>query len=386
MANSFLKGEEEIITERKFPLEVYFCESCSLVQLLDVINPEVLFRDYIYVTGTSTTMAEHYRTYARQVVERLQIKNGNLVVEIASNDGSLLKCFQPYGVKVLGVEPASNIARLANQSGVATENLFFNLRTAEEIHTKYGSARAVIGNNVLAHVDDPWDFLSGFKRLLTRDGLVIIEVPYLRELIDRLEYDTIYHEHLSYFSITSLARLFEEVGLSILQIEPVTVHGGSLRIYAGLEDYYGKHSETVLRQVEIECQDGLKSLEYYLKFAVQVDANRQILVELLKDLHTQGKTIAGYGAPAKGNTLLNYCQISIELLPYTVDKNPLKVGKFSPGMHIPVLPVDTLLERQPDYILIMAWNFAEEIMQQQETYRQRGGQFIIPLPYPKVIQ
>jgi hypothetical protein len=385
LANSFLRLESEFHSEAYFPLEVYYCNNCSLIQLLDVIDPEVLFRNYIYVTGTSDTIANHNVGYAKAVVESLKPDPTDLVVEIASNDGSLLKCFQPHNVRTLGVEPAVNIAEIANSRGVETINRFFNSKAAAEIREEYGPAKAVIGNNVLAHVDESRDFLLGCKTLLGDDGLVIIEVPYLRELLDRLEYDTIYHEHLCYFSVSTLMRLCDEVGLSLVRVDRVPVHGGSLRLYAGRPEYYGKHSPSVQSIVEEESSIGINNFGPYEQFAHAVENSKIALLDLLESIISQGKSIAGYGAPAKGNTLLNYCHIDTRLVPYTVDKSPLKLNLYTPGMHIPVLPVETLLERQPDYVLILAWNFAQEIMLQQDEYHQRGGQFIIPIPAPKVV-
>lgn len=385
LANSFLRSPEEFSSEPSFPLDVYFCENCSLVQILDVISPEILFRNYIYVTGTSDTIAAHNLRYAHTVVEFLKLGEKDLVVEVASNDGSLLKCFKPYGVRTLGIEPATNIAEMACANGIETVNLFFNYPTAREVRDSHGPAKAVIGNNVLAHVDDTQDFLRGARELIDRDGLVIIEVPYIREMLDRLEYDTIYHEHLCYFSVTTLMRLCEAVGLSIVRIDHVPVHGGSLRMYAGHAERFGTHSKDILRLVEEEREAGLTELSCYERFAKEVQENRRMLLELLEGLKKEGETVAGYGAPAKGNTLLNYCGIDTRLIPYTVDKNPLKVGLYTPGMHIPVLPVSTLVEQQPDYVMILAWNFAEEIMKQQQEYRNRGGRFIIPIPEPRII-
>ena len=385
LANSFLKSPEEFDDEPYFPLDVYFCTGCSLVQLLDVIHPEVLFRNYIYVTGTSDTIAAHNKEYAGTVVDLLNLDQNSLVVEVASNDGSLLKRFKELGVNTLGIEPARNIAELAQSQGIETIPEFFNSQTARHVRRSRGAANAVIANNVLAHVDDTRDFLTGCRELLSEDGLVIIEVPYIKEFLERLEYDTVYHEHLCYFSVTTLMRLCEEVGLSLIRIDHKPVHGGSLRMYAGRTDSYPNHGEVVIKQAQRESEAGLTDPERYHRFAKDVQQTRTQLLDLLDRLKSSGKTIAGYGAPAKGNTLLNYCGIDTRYLDYTVDKNPMKVGLYTPGTHIPVLPVSTLLDRQPDYVLILAWNFADEIMRQQEEYHHRGGHFIIPIPTPKVV-
>jgi hypothetical protein len=385
LANSFLKSPEEFAAEEKYPLDVQFCEDCSLVQILDVIDPEVLFRNYIYVTGTSDTIAAHNVRYAQTVTDVLKLGPSDLVVEVASNDGSLLKCFQKHNVRTLGVEPATNIAAMAVNGGVETINKFFDSSTAAEVRSSHGSARAVIGNNVFAHVDEPADFLAGCRDLLTDDGLVVIEVPYLGPFIENIEYDTVYHEHLCYFSVIALMRLCERVGLVIVRVDHVPVHGGSIRMYAGRLETYGEHASQVKQIAEEERGKGLNTLERYLRFAEDVRENRRALLTLLRELKSNGHTIAGYGAPAKGNTLLNYCGISTDLVDYTVDKNPMKVGMYTPGMHIPVLPASTLLAKQPDYVLILAWNFAEEIMSQQKAYRDAGGKFIVPIPMARVV-
>jgi 2-polyprenyl-3-methyl-5-hydroxy-6-metoxy-1,4-benzoquinol methylase len=385
LANSFLGSADEFSSEAAYPLDLYFCEACSLVQLLDVIDPEVLFRNYIYVTGTSDTIAKHNSQYARALVDLLNLGRDDLVIEVASNDGSLLKCFKQYGPKTLGIEPATNIAKIACDEGIETVNLFFNPSTAGRVRQEYGRARAVIGNNVLAHVDDPGEFLRGCKHLLDEGGLVVIEVPYILDLIERLEYDTIYHEHLCYFSVSALARLCDAVGLSVVRMEHVPVHGGSLRMYAAHKEDHGAHAKEVLDWLERESCEGLTQLARYEQLAAEVRENRRAIVDLLASLNNEGKTVAAYGAPAKGNTLLNYCRIDTSLIAFTVDKSPLKVGLYTPGMHIPVLPVSSLLERQPDYVLILAWNFAEEIIRQQQKYHDRGGHFIIPIPEPRIV-
>jgi hypothetical protein len=384
LANAFLARAEQFRAEVFYPLVLYFCETCSLVQLLDVIDPEILFRNYVYVTGTSDTMAAHFAGYAGAVVEALGLGRADLVVEAGSNDGSLLKGFKRRGVRTLGVEPAGNIAALANAAGIETVEEFFGYEAALHLRAAYGPARAVIGNNVLAHVDDPRGFLAGARALLSPDGCVIVEVPYLVELLNRLEYDTIYHEHLCYFSVTALSRLFASAGLSLVRVDRVPVHGGSLRAWGvpALEATTTPASVTSLLNQERAA--GLLAAARYGQFAADVAAHRRALTGLLAGLMREGVSIAGYGAPAKATTLLNYCGIDAGDLPYTVDKSPLKCGLSMPGTHIPVLSVDTLLERQPAYVLILAWNFADEIMRQQSAYRGRGGRFIIPLPEPVV--
>jgi SAM-dependent methyltransferase len=383
LANAFLKSPAEFDAEPVYPLDVYFCPSCSLVQLMDVIDPVTLFSRYIYVTGTSTTMAVHNAEYAATLVDLVASDPDALVVDIASNDGSLLKCFKAHGVRVLGVEPATNIAQLAEADGIPTLNAFFDQAIAKRVRASHGRATVVTANNVLAHTDDPRGFLRGCAELAAPNGLVVVEVPYVGDLLRRVEYDTIYHEHLCYFSVTALMRLFGEAGLPLVRVDRVPVHGGSLRIFASpaAED----HAKDVVRLAESESLAGLTQLSRYRAFAAKVVETRGELTRLLEELHEDGKNLAGYGAPAKGNTFLNFCGIDTRLLPYIVDKSPLKVGLWTPGMHIPVLPVSTLLERQPDYVLILAWNFAEEVMTQQREYHERGGRFIIPLPVPRVI-
>lgn len=384
LANSFLKSPAEFASEPSYPLDLYFCERCSLLQLLDVVNPEVMFRHYLYVTGTSTTIAAHNREYAKTVSDLLGLSDSDLVAEVASNDGSLLKCFKALGMKTLGIEPATNLAASARAAGIDTVNEFFSSPVSETIRAARGEARAVIGNNVFAHVDDPADFLDGCRRLVADDGLVTIEVPYVGELLDRVEYDTVYHEHLSYFSITSMLRLCERVGLRAVRIDHVAVHGGSLRVY--MSRSRRDHADAVKAMEAAEHQpDGAADVRRYRKFAEDARAHRSALKSMLTDLRGQGVRLAGYGAPAKGNTLLNYCQIGTDLLPFTVDKNPLKVGMYTPGMHIPVREPEALMEGPdaPSAVLILAWNFAEEIMQQQAAFRARGGRFIVPIPAPR---
>ncbi len=385
LANAFLRSTEDFAAEQRYPLDLYFCGQCTLLQLLDVVRPDLMFRHYLYVTGTSTTMAGHNQAYAQTVCEVLGLTSIDLVAEVASNDGSLLKCFQERGVRTLGIEPARNLAALASASGVETVNEFFTRSVGEQLRATHQPARAVVANNVLAHVDDPHDFLSGCRELVADDGLITIEVPCVGELLDRLEYDTVYHEHLSYFSVTSLLRLCDRVGLSAVRVDRVPVHGGSLRLY--LSRSTGGHSAAVRALEAEERLAGVADVARYRRFATDVRKSRTALVGLLERLAADGKQIVGYGAPAKGNTLLNYCGIDTRLIPYTVDKNPLKVGLYTPGTHIPVREVSALVDGAAiaDYVLILAWNFADEIMRQQQTYRDRGGRFIVPVPEPQVV-
>jgi SAM-dependent methyltransferase len=385
LANAFLRSPDEFAGEPSFPLDLYFCHGCSFVQLLDVIDHEVLFRHYLYASGTSDTIAAHNRELAANVVGLLDLGKEDLVVEVASNDGSLLKCFKALDVRVLGIEPAGNIAAKARAADLDVVERFFSSAVASDVRASHGPAAAVIANNVLAHVDDPRDFLAGARSLLKPGGLVIVEVPYLGELLDRLEYDTVYHEHLGYFSVGALVALADAADVSVVRVDRVAVHGGSIRVSFQSRDEVPGHAPAVLELVRMEEEDGLGRLSRYERFARDVQRNRESVLTLLRQLVAAGRSVAGYGAPAKGNTLLNYCGIDGRLLPYTVDKSPLKVGMYTPGTHIPVLPVSTLLERQPDYVLVLAWNFADEIIRQQHEYRERGGQFILPIPDPVVV-
>jgi SAM-dependent methyltransferase len=385
LANRFLRAEQREEAEPSFPLDVYFCADCTQVQLGEVVPPEILFRDYIYVTGTSATMPLHFGAMASQVITRFfGGVNKPFVVEAGSNDGTLLAAFQGQGARALGIEPATNIAKLARARGVDTINEFFSEETATQVQREHGNAEVIVGCNVFAHVDDLSGFVRGVKALLAPGGVFVVEVPYLFDLLDKLEFDTIYHEHLSYFSVTALDHLFTKHGLSLFDVEYYPIHGGTIRCY--VQHQGGPHQEgarsTYLQQEEAR---GVRRESMYLDFAAKVLALRGALVGLLRSLKEKGHSLAGYGSPAKGNTLLNYMKIDGALLDFLVDKNPMKHGLFSPGVKLPVLSAEELLARRPDYTLILAWNFADEIISQQQAYLRAGGRFIIPLPSPKVI-
>jgi dTDP-4-dehydrorhamnose 3,5-epimerase-like enzyme/SAM-dependent methyltransferase len=384
LANSFLSSEQLRQPELRLPLEVYFCSDCHLVQLLHVVNREILFGEYIYRTGTNQTIARHNAALAQEVVRKLGLSSDSLVLEVGSNDGGLLQCFRQLGVRILGVEPARNIAQLAREAGIETINEFFDARSAAEIGRRRGLADVVIANNVLAHVDSPVEFLAACKSLLKPQGRVLYEAPYLLDLLERMAYDTIYHEHLCYFAVEPLVRLFTEAGLTLDHVDRTEIHGGSLRMWGKHADDSGP-DESVQKLCAMERQAGLNRLETYQAFARRVERNRGRLRELLSSLKSEGKIVVGYGAPAKGNTLLCYCGIGTDWVRYTTDRSILKIGLYTPGSHIPVKPVEQIWREQPDYILILPWNFAAEIMENLSAFTQKGGRFILPIPEPEIV-
>jgi hypothetical protein len=385
LANSFLTREQLNEPEPRFPLDVVFCSRCGLVQLNHEVAPEILFSNYIYVSSTSQTMPAHFDKFADEVVARFTKSSEDLVVEIGSNDGCLLRAFTRNKVRSLGIEPASNIAAIANREGLETVNDFFCERSARTLRTSHGRASVVIGNNVLAHIGHLGDFLAGLDVLLEAEGVAIFEVPYLVDLLDKCEFDTIYHEHLSYFSVASLQNLFRMKGMRIFDVKRLPVHGGTIRIYIGREGSGPAPLPSVQEMLASEKAAKLGLLETYEAFAKRVAVIKSKTRALLSELKTSGVSIAAYGAPAKGNTLLNYFQIGNDIIDFVVDRSPHKQGMYTPGSHIPVLSPEALLDEQPNYVLVLAWNFIDEIMKQQSEYLNRGGKFIVPIPEPKVI-
>ncbi|MGQ0734663.1 MAG: class I SAM-dependent methyltransferase [Acidobacteriota bacterium] len=382
LANAFLSVDDLGREEPHFALELVFCEKCCLVQLSERVPPETLFRNYIYVTGTSATMARHHDRLAREHQARLALGADSLVVDIASNDGSLLSVFRRLGTRTLGVEPSENLSAAANRDGIQTVNAFFGRDCAQTLVSAHGPASLTCANNVLAHVPDLPGFLEGLRILAGQDGTVSVEVPYLVHLLDRLEYDTIYHEHLSYFSVLALSAAFDRAGLGILELEHHDIHGGTIRVIARPE---AQHAPIVAETCEREKQRGLDEPAVFIDFARRVARNRRDLRGLLEGLRDDGKKVGAYGAPAKGNTLLNYCGLGPDLISYTVDRNPLKVGKFTPGTRIPVLPQEHLAADRPDFALILPWNLCDEIVAQERDYRSNGGRFLVPIPVPRIL-
>lgn len=388
LANALLTEAQLGEPEQTYPLDLAFCPKCSLVQITETVPPEILFSEYFYLSSFSETMLRHAEEIATRIIEARSLGAESLVAEVASNDGYLLQFYQRAGVPVLGIEPATNIARIAEEErGIPTLCEFFGKEVATRLAGEGRRADVIHANNVLAHVADLNDVIEGFARLLKDDGIAIIEVPYVKEMIDRTEFDTIYHEHLCYFSLTALDRLFSDHGLLINDVELLPIHGGTLRVFARRNDGSSgcERSPSVKDLLEHEVEWGVDREDSYLGFGAKVERLRQSLVSLLADLHSHGKRVAVYGASAKGSTLLNYFGIGREVLDFVVDRSTVKQGLFTPGTQLPIYPPEKLIELMPDYVLLLTWNFADEILEQQAEYRLRGGRFIIPIPEVKVV-
>ncbi len=386
LANAFLTKKEIYGSESYFPLDVYLCEECSLVQLLDVVDPRVLFKDYVYVSSTSPVFREHFETFAKKAWEKFGLSPSSFIVDIGSNDGILLRPFTKLGAQILGVEPDKTIAGFARKSGVSTISEFFTSRTAQKILKRYGSADMVTATNVFAHIDDIEEVALGVKTLLKKEGVFMMEASYLVDVIEKNLFDTVYHEHLSYYSVSALKVFFERVGMKIVDVERVASHGGSLRVFAQKKEASGVPSQAVGKLLALERRMKFYEAETYHAYGLRILVNRAKLLTLLSGLKKQGKRIAGYGAPAKGNTLLNFFSIGNELLDYIVDDSAHKQGKYTPGKRIPVVSPVRLVEDPPDYLLILAWNFAPSIMAKHNAFRRQGGRFIIPVPTPRIIK
>lgn len=384
--NGFLQKEQLSAGEAYFPLDVAFCENCGLMTLVHVVRPDIMFRNYVYIPGTSKTMVEHFGEMAKENVGRFNLNKNSLVIDIGSNDGTLLKQFKAAGVKVLGIDPAKNIAAEATKQGIKTIGEFFNEKLAKEVSKKYGKADLMTGTNVIAHINDLVDLLKGVKALLKDKGVFIGEFPYLVDLIEHGEFDTIYHEHLSYFSIRSLLALAERTNFEIFDVKRTNVHGGSVQVFfrkkASSSD---KPLPSVSELVALEKSKRLDYIAPFEEFANRTLKKKEELTKLLKELKAQGKRVAGYGAAAKGNVLTNFFRIGPDLLDYIVDSIPYKQGMYTPGLHIPIYAEKKLLEDQPDYTLILAWNFADEIIKKNAEYTKRGGKFITTVPEVKIV-
>ena len=381
LSNSYLAAADLQRTEPSYPLHAYVCGVCYLVQLEEFETPENIFSDYAYFSSYSETWLTHAENYAHKMISRFGYHAASLVVEVASNDGYLLQYFKAKGVPVLGIEPARNVAVIAEAKGISTVTRFFGEKTATELAQAGHRADLLLGNNVLAHVPELNDFVEGLQILLKPNGVITMEFPHLLKLIEENQFDTIYHEHFSYFSFTTVERVFAAHQLVLFDVEELPTHGGSLRIYAR---HAADASKSILPSVgtvkKREQVAGITSLALYQSFSEKVLETRKKLLEFLGNAKRNGKKIAGYGAPAKGNTLLNYCGIGANCLDYTVDRSPYKQGRFLPGSHILIAPPEKVKETRPDYLLILPWNLKDEIMCQMNEIREWGGQFVVPIP------
>jgi SAM-dependent methyltransferase len=371
--------------EPHFPLRVLVCGECFLVQLREYVSPENIFREYAYFSSYSTSWLAHAKAYCEMIKQRLGLGTDSLVVEIASNDGYLLQHFLPLGVPVLGVEPAANVAKVAIEKGVPTLVDFFGFDLAGTLAAEGKQADLIVGNNVLAQVPQLNDFVAGLARLLKPEGVITLEFPHLERLMAENQFDTIYHEHFSYFSLVTIERLAARHGLRIIDVEELPTHGGSLRVYLSHAGSARPTEKSVPDLLAREHRLGFRDIASYASFAEQVRRTKRRLLSFLIEAKNAGKTICGYGAPGKGNTLLNYCGIGPDFLDFTVDRNPYKQGQFTPGMRIPILPVEAIDAAKPDYILILPWNLKDEIVQQMRHVAEWGGKFIVPIPEVAVI-
>jgi hypothetical protein len=368
--------------EARYPLDVALCRNCSLVQILHTVPPEKMFVDYYYYSSYSTTLLEHSRVHAEELIATRGLGSNSLVVEVASNDGYLLQNFVRAGIPVLGIDPAEGPANAAATVGVPTVREFFGIELAARLRDQGKRADVLIANNVLAHVPDPNGFVAGIATLLADDGIAEIEAPYMKDLVDNLEFDTIYHEHLSYFSVTAARALFERHGLFLNDLRHLAIHGGSFRFTLGRQP---NASDSVRSLLEEDEAAGLTGSEYYADFGHRVKRVQQQLKDLLEALKGGGNHIAAYGAAAKGTVLLNSSGIAGDTIDFVADVSPHKQGMFMPGLRIPISPPERILEEMPEYVLLLAWNFKDEIMRQQAEYLERGGKFIIPIPRPIVV-
>ncbi|MEX2220837.1 MAG: class I SAM-dependent methyltransferase [Candidatus Rokuibacteriota bacterium] len=385
LANALLTAEQLREPEATFPLDLVFCSRCALVQITETVPPEVLFREYAYLSSFSDTVVQNAEGIVRRLIGLEGLGSESLAVEIASNDGYLLQHYHHKGIPVLGIEPAANIARVArDERGIPTVCEFFGAELAAQLVAGGRAADVVHGNNVLAHVADLNGVVRGIATMLKPRGVAVIEVPYVKDLIDHCEFDTIYHEHLCYFSLTALDRLFRRHALVIRDVERIPIHGGSLRIFASRAEWAAP-GEAVKRLLAEEAAWGVDRGEFYRGFGAKVERLRTALLELLAGLKAQGRRVAAYGASAKGSTLLNCFGIGAETLEFVVDRSTVKQGRYTPGTHLPILAPEKLLELKPDYLLLLTWNFADEILAQQQAFRDQGGRFIVPIPECRVV-
>lgn len=384
LANQFLRPEQIQGSEPKYPLRAGFCHGCGHVQLLDTVPPEAMFDHYLYISSASQTLQDHLWELSDLLVRRYGLGSGDLVVDIGCNDGTLLKGFQRSGVRLLGVDPAQNLTAFTDDSGIERCTRLFTAATARELAQSHGAASLITATNTFPHIQDLDDFTAGLKTMLKPGGAFVIEMHYLLDMIEQVAFDTIYHEHVSYWALGPMQRLFKKHGMAVVDAERVPLHHGQLRVHVQRQGE-GEVQPRVGEVIAAEKAAGLDNIETYRRFAERARKIKADLHQRLSDLAQKGDRVAGYGAPAKGNTLLEFLEIGPDLLPYIVDRSPLKQGLYTPGTHIPVVAPEKLLADQPDYVLLLAWNFADEIVRQQAEYRRRGGRFIVPVPHVQIV-
>jgi SAM-dependent methyltransferase len=383
-ANAFVSRDELDKPQPSFPLDVFFCEDCRHVQLLDVVDPSVLFENYVYVSGTSPSFVAHFESYAKGVLDQFKPAPGSLVVDIGSNDGTLLRFFQQAGMKVLGVDPARNIAEEATRKGIPTKAAFFSPKLAAEIRAQHGAASVITGNNVFAHIDNLEAIVEGIRTLLAPGGVFVFEVSYLVDVFEKTLFDTIYHEHLDYHSVKTLVPFFKRLGMELIEAVRVGSHGGSLHGITQLKGGPHPVGKSVAEAIAYEEKLGLDRAETFRQFGQNINSLKTDLGKLLRELKAKGKKIAGFGAPAKATTLMYHFGIGPDLIDFIVDDSPLKQNLFTPGYHVPVVPSSVMYEQKPDYVLLLAWNFAGPIMKSHKAYTDAGGHFIVPIPQLEV--
>jgi SAM-dependent methyltransferase len=385
LANAFLTDEQAKKDEFRCPLALCFCAKCGLVQLSHVVPPKMMFSNYLYVSSTTKTFQTHFSEYAIAVRKKLKVKREALAVDIGSNDGFLLKCYQQEGLKSVGVEPAKNLSETANTQGLETVNSYFNSESVKTIIQKHGRAEVISGNNVFAHINDIATVCECVNQLLREDGFFVIEFPYLVTMVKELLFDMVYHEHLSYITLTALRHVLDRFNLGIFDLDHVSSHGGSLRVYIQKRGGPYPASPKVGQCLEDERQSGYLLFETYQKFAKRIHRVREIMLKFVNDIKSEGKTISGYGAPAKGNTLISFCGFTDKEIEFIVEDNPLKQNLLTPGSRIPVVSRAHLMENTTDYVILFAWNFAPEILKKLDPLAKKGVKFIIPLPKPHIV-